>query len=287
MQRAIDIYHNMFNKLKQIKMKLNSIDMKKINMDKLGNSLEKKLDNFFDTQIKIFYKVIDKIFSYSYRETQSGIYALFSSPDDICNAARHIHKTGHTNFDCFTPFPVHHLERYMGLKPSYLTYVAFWGGLTGFALAVLLQTVAHEQILPSIFPYFDAFPNLRSYPLNIGGKPTFSWPPMVPIAFELTVLFSGHATVFMLILLAKLFKPSRKVLHPSITNDKFCLWIPEDSKNYNEDYIFTTMKELDAIFIAKQISDKEKQTILYEKNQEESSNSQENSSSQETQETSI
>jgi len=93
----------------------------------------------------------------------------------------------------------------------------------------------HEQVLPPLVQYMDIFPNLRSYPLNIGGKPTYSWPAMVPICFELTVLFGGHTTVAGLLLLSKIPKPSRKVLHPDITNDKFALWIPSDSQDYSEE----------------------------------------------------
>ena len=109
-----------------------------------------------------------------------------------------------------------------------------------------MQTLVHEQIVSGSFAYLDSLPNIRSYPLNIGGKPTFSWPAMVPICFELTVLLGGHTTVLGLILLSRLYRPFRKVLHPDITNDKFCLWIPSDSENYSEEGLTQFMTQLGA-----------------------------------------
>ena len=243
---------------------LNKLDFSNERMEKMADALDKKLETFFSSQFALLYKVLDKLFGYSYRETDHGIYALFASPDKICKAAQFCSKNQYDDFDCFTPFPVHHLEKHMGLKPSKLTYVAFWGGIIGLLLAFFLQYNAHEQFLPAIFPYFDAFPNIRSYPLNIGGKPTFSWPPMVPIAFELVVLVSGQATVLFFMLLAKLFKPSRQPLHPSITNDKFCIWIAEKSSNYNKDSIVAAMKEQGAMYIAKQNINNEKKELMQE-----------------------
>ena len=74
---------------------------------------------------------------------------------------------------------------------------------------------------------------------------------MVPILFELTVLLGGHTTVAGLILLAKMYKPFRKPLHPEITNDKFCLWVPADSANYSEEGVAAFMRELGAQDITK------------------------------------
>ena len=129
----------------------------------------------------------------------------------------------------------------MGLPRSRLPYVTFFAGLAGFILALSLQTFVHHPLFSPLFSYFDAFPNFRSYPLNIGGKPTFSWPAMIPILFELTVLFGGLATAFFLIWSVAYFAPSEKFLDPAITNDKFCLWVPSDSKDYEA-------KSLEAIF---------------------------------------
>ena len=200
--------------------------------------LEKAIDAFFDAPVKILTKFSDKFFEYTFRETNHGVFGLFNSPEKIKDAAKKTHEKGYTNFDCLTPFPVHGLEFDMGLKRSKIPYITFFAGLTGFTIAFLMQLSVHEQI--TTFPYFN------SYPLNIGGKPTYSWPAMVPILFELTVLLAGLATAAGLLFLSKMPKASRKVLHPDITNDKFALWIPSDSSNYSEEGVKSFLRELGA-----------------------------------------
>lgn len=219
-------------------------------MEKLNGITEKLelfFDRFFEKQFVAFRNLLDKGFEYTYRETETGVFGLFGTPEQISDAAKKTNAKGYTNFDCLTPFPVHGLEFDMGFKRSKLPYVTFFAGLTGFLIAFLLQFIVHEQVIDyTITRAIDAYPNLNSYPLNIGGKPTYSWPAMIPICFELTVLFGGLATVAGLFMISGLPKPFRKVLHPSITDDKFCLWIPSDSANYDEEGVKAFLQELGA-----------------------------------------
>jgi len=210
--------------------------------------LEGALDRFFGKQIEMVEGLIENTFEYTYRETTNGVFGLFSTPEQISHAAKETVKKGYTNFDCLTPFPVHGLEYDMGLKRSKIPYVTFVMGLIGLATAIFLQLNVHEMVIPvTITHAIDAMPNLNSYPINYGGKPTFSWPAMLPIAFELTVLFAGAiGTVGALMALARLPMPGRKILHPSITDDRFCLWIPSDSANFSEEGVKSFLSELGA-----------------------------------------
>lgn len=218
-------------------------------------NLAPKLDRILQMPVDWLFGFLDRFFEYTYRETDNGVFGLFDTPEKISKAARAAHAKGYTNFDCLTPFPVHGLEFDMGLKRSKIPYITFFAGLTGLTIAFLLQYGVHEQLVPRLLPFFDGVPNFRSYPLNIGGKPTYSWPAMVPILFELTVLLGGHTTVAGLILMGKMYKPFRRILHPAITDDKFCLWIPADSANYSEQGVATFLKELGATEISKATKD--------------------------------
>ena len=220
--------------------------MSKNSIQTLLLRFETSLDKFFDAQGKWFNNQLETLFTYVYRETHKGVFGLFNTPEAIIKAAREAREAGYANIDCLTPFPVHGLETAMGLERSRLPYVTFFAGFCGLLLGFTLQAMVHEEIFVSIFTYFDAFANLRSYPLNIGGKPSFSWPAMVPICFELTILLGGHITVASLLVLTGLYKPARPILHPSITQDKFCLWIPEESEHFHQEKVQAFFERLDA-----------------------------------------
>lgn len=108
-----------------------------------------------------------------------GIAALFKKPDDIINAASKVAKAGYKKWDVNTPYPVHGMDKAMGLKTSKLGYVTLLFGLTGTASALLLMW----------------FTLSVDYPIVIGGKPFFALPAFIPVTFELTVLLATVSTV--------------------------------------------------------------------------------------------
>ena len=103
-----------------------------------------------------------------------GILAEFATPADLYHACERVRDAGFTRWDAHTPFPVHGLERAMGLPRSPLPWIVLGMGLTGAALGFILQWWVHAA----------------AYPLVISGKPYFSWPAFIPITFEVSVLFA-------------------------------------------------------------------------------------------------
>ena len=77
------------------------------------------------------------------------------------------------------------------------------GGLAGAAAGIGLQY----------------FVSVVAYPLNIGGKPLWSWPAFIPVAFETTILFAAFAAVFGMLAVNRLPQPH----HPVFNAPRFAL----------------------------------------------------------------
>jgi hypothetical protein len=109
-----------------------------------------------------------------------GILAEFGTPAELHRACERVRDAGFTRWDAHTPFPVHGLDKAMGLRRSPLPWIVLVLGLTGASLGFALQWWVHGV----------------AYPLVISGKPYFSWPAFIPITFELGVLFAAGGAVF-------------------------------------------------------------------------------------------
>jgi molybdopterin-containing oxidoreductase family membrane subunit len=109
-----------------------------------------------------------------------GILAEFATPADLFHACERVRDAGYTRWDAHSPFPVHGVEGAMGLRRSPLPWIVLAMGLTGAAVGFGLQWWVHSS----------------AYPLVISGKPYFAWPAMIPVTFELGVLFAAFGAVF-------------------------------------------------------------------------------------------
>jgi hypothetical protein len=142
-----------------------------------------------------------------------GVLAGFANPADLIDAANGVREAGYVHWDTYSPFPVHGLERAMGLRDTRLPWITLIAGLIGCGTAVLMQW----------------WMNAKDYQLVISGKPFFSLPAFIPITFELTVLFSALATVagmFFLCDLPRLFHPTfRSATFRRVTTDGFFVCI--------------------------------------------------------------
>jgi len=109
-----------------------------------------------------------------------GILAAFATPGELYRACERVRDAGFTRWDAHTPFPVHGIEKAMGVRRSLLPWIVLVMGLTGAGLGFALQWWVHAS----------------AYPLVISGKPFFSWPAFIPITFELGILFASLGAVF-------------------------------------------------------------------------------------------
>ncbi len=153
---------------------------------------------------------------YRYQETSKGWIIQIKNALNLLKAAEKIRDAGIKQFDCFSPFPIHGMEKAMGLNRSWVPFFTLFFGLLGGI---------------SIFG-FMFYVDVIDWPMNIGGKPYFAWPAYIPIIFEVTVLFAGISSVVAVIYLGRLNNSCRKPPTNQITSDGFAIWIGEDiSKN--------------------------------------------------------
>jgi hypothetical protein len=163
----------------------------------------------------------------------SVILAEFGSAHDILHAAQKVRDAGYVRWDTHTPFPVHGMDRAMGLGDSRLGWIVIVCAITGLSGAfVMMQWM-----------------NGIDYPLIIGDKPggaPGTLPSMVPILFELTILLSAFGAVFGMLFLNRLPRHHHPVFESDrfrkASDDKFFLSIEADDPKFDVDRTRTLLE---------------------------------------------
>ena len=154
-----------------------------------------------------------------------GWMAEYQDEHSLLAAARKVRDSGYTKTDAFTPFPVHGIDEALGIKPTILPFIVLCAGLTGLSTALLMQW----------------WMNGVDYKYIISAKPFGITPASIPVAFELTVLFSAFTTFLGMIALNQLPKFSNPVFtNPRFdraTNDRFFLYVEAADKYYNRESV--------------------------------------------------
>ena len=70
-----------------------------------------------------------------------GLLAEFSNPGTLMHAAEATHKAGYSHFDTHSPFPIHGMDKAMGLGNSRVGWVCVMGGITGACTGYLVAMV--------------------------------------------------------------------------------------------------------------------------------------------------
>ena len=141
-----------------------------------------------------------------------GLLAEFETPAAIHAAAERVRDAGYRWWDCHTPFPVHGLDRAMGIRPTILPLLVFGAGATGTMIGFILQWFTNATS-------FDlwAFVWVRGYDFLVSGKPLLSGPVYPIVMFELTILLAAVGCVIMMFGLNKL----PMLYHPCFKSDRF------------------------------------------------------------------
>jgi molybdopterin-containing oxidoreductase family membrane subunit len=137
----------------------------------------------------------------------ANVLGVFAHVDTTLDAIRKLRAKGFSELTVYTPVPVEEIEEEIEkVRPlSNVRLFTLAGALTGTATGFFLT------IWTSL-----------KWELVTGGKAPVSFPPFIIIAFELTILFGGLATLVALLLLGKLPKTKPSAMYdPRFTVDRF------------------------------------------------------------------
>ncbi len=168
-------------------------------------------------------------------EASKVIHAIYTDDDVLMSAVKTVKAEKYHIEEIYTPFPVHGLDKAMGLAPTRLAITAFLYGCVGITVATVMMN----------------FIMIQDWPQDIGGKPSFSYlenmPAFVPIMFELTVFFAAHLMVITFYLRSRMW-PFKKAENPDprTTDDHFLM---EIAVHNNEESLTDLLKNTGAVEI--------------------------------------
>jgi hypothetical protein len=149
-----------------------------------------------------------------------GVLAEFIEADELVAAAARVRDLGYRNVECYSPLPVEGLADAIGFHRTRMPRVVLIGGIMGGTAGFALQ-------------YWTT---VIDYPLNVGGRPLFSWPSFVPVVFEMTVLFAALSAVLGMLAMNGLPQPH----HPLFAMPQF--------DRATQDRFFLTIRAQDPLF---------------------------------------
>jgi hypothetical protein len=114
------------------------------------------------------------------REGIYGLLAEFNTPTELVRATEEARSVGFRRMECYTPYPVEEAATALHFHKNRVPLLCLLGGVLGLTTAYGMQT----------------WINVWAYPLNIGGRPLFSWPAFIIPAYEWTILFAGLSAAF-------------------------------------------------------------------------------------------
>ena len=132
-----------------------------------------------------------------------GLIAEFENTSSVLHAAESVREAGFRKWDVFTPFPIHGMDKAMGIKNSKVGWFSFLGGVIGYTSGMLMIW----------------WMNAVDYQILVGGKPMFSPHAAFPPSYELTILFGAFGAIGGMMFLNRL----PKLHHPLLKHKRFAL----------------------------------------------------------------
>ena len=171
--------------------------------------------------------------------TKKVFHVMYDDDDKLMAAAQTLVAKGIRIKDVYSPFPVHGIDPVIGIKRTRLAIASFMYAMTGTSLALLGMW------------YFM----IQDWPMNIGGKPSFSLienlPAFVPVTFEFSVLCGAHGMAITY-LLRNGTLPGMPASNPDprTTDDKFVLEILTEENAMDAAGLESAVKETDVMEVS-------------------------------------
>lgn len=152
-----------------------------------------------------------------------GLLAEFAEAEHLLAAVRRVREAGYyaSCIEAYSPYPVEGLDKALGARHHWVPFWMLVGALGGGGFTYWLE-------------WYSAAVN---YPINVGGRPTFSWPAFIPPAVEMTILWAVLLGVLAVLYGARL----PRVRHPLFasheferaTSDRFFLLVRGDDPRFD------------------------------------------------------
>lgn len=157
-----------------------------------------------------------------------GVMAEFKTPDALVAATHKAKAAGYSKMDAYTPFPIEEVIEEIAPGDTGVPRLVLIAGVTGALSGFALQYIG----------------NIIDYPMNIGGRPLdiTNWPSMIPITFELGILFAAFTAAIAMVVLNGLPQP----YHPVFNTPRF--------ERASQDSFFLCIEATDPLFDRSQTS---------------------------------
>ncbi len=148
-------------------------------------------------------------------DKRKPLLAVFVDPGLLADAIRAMQRRGNDRLEVLSPIPLPELDELLPERPSQVRWFALVGCIAGAFFGMGLQVMT-----------------VLDWPLLVGGKPVVSLPAFVVIAFEMTILFGGLATMLGLMLNAKLPPVAKECYHAGCSRSDFALVVWHEPSEY-------------------------------------------------------
>jgi hypothetical protein len=161
-----------------------------------------------------------------------GLMAEFASPEELLSAVRRTHAAGYRAVDAYSPFPIHGMDEALKLPRSPVPLLVLIGALAGTLLGFGLEY----------------WVSVIEYPIVVGGKPYFSWPAFIPVAYETTILLGGLTAAISMLAINGFPMPYHPVFNVERFSqamiDRFFLCIEAKDPKFNREETKKFLEEL-------------------------------------------